>query len=134
MTPRARILIGIIAILLTCLLAALASAQDTIPITIHATDTTYRPDLWYYVEGAYNEPDSAISNEYREVIPGWMVDGKVVTLRFDLLPPNYVILNIESREYYTLTGTRQEIEEPGSVTTIYSEQIYFQQPGHFKTK
>jgi len=114
------------------------TAQDTIPVTIHATDTTYRPDLWYYVE----DPDDStifdsnnISNEYREVIPGWMVNGQVVTLRFEPLEPKYKILNIEGREWYTLTGeTRQEISEPGSTTTIYSEEIYFQQPGHFKNE
>jgi hypothetical protein len=133
------IFIAIALVLLTILLVLLtpcaAQVQDTIPVTISIDDTTYRPDIYYYIEGAYGEPDSEISNAYHEIVPGWMVDGQIVTLRFEPLPPNYIILNIGKRRYYTLTyDPRQEIQEPGSTTIIYSEQIYFQQPGHFKNK
>lgn len=128
-----------LAMLLTILFHSFdAKAQDTVPVTIVAEDITFRPDIWYYVDDAYdtNSIDSTkISNHYNQEIPGWDIDGTLYDLRFNRIDPKYVIETTLMREWKTIEGTtRQEIWYDGQMYVIDSGTIYFQQPGHFKNK
>lgn len=129
-------------ILVFILIAILTSctplpAQDTLSVTIVAEDTTFRPDLYYYVDDAYTDDidSTKISNHYNQEIPGWDIDGQLYDLRFDRIDPKYVVQTTLTREWYTIEmAARQEIWQDGQMYVIDSGTIYFQGKGQFKDK
>lgn len=112
-------------------------AQDTVPVTIVAEDTTFRPDLYYYVDDAYTDDidSTKISNHYNQSIPGWDIDGTLFDLRFDRIEVKYKIETTLGRAWYTIEGyTRQEIWHDGQMFVTDSDSIWFQGKGQFKNK
>jgi hypothetical protein len=122
---------ALIGIFIAILTSDSTQAQDTASVTIAIQDTTYRPDMYYWTEDAYTDDidSSKISNEYYQQVPGWEIDGEYYDLRFHPFESKYVVLNSWPREWKTIEGnSRQEIRRDGEVITIFSKEIYFQQP------
>jgi hypothetical protein len=126
----------IVAVILFIFLSLTAKSQDTASVTIAIEDTTFHPDLYYWVEDAYTDDidSSKISNEYYQEVPGWEIDGMYYDWRFQPFEGKYKVLNSWPRPWETVQdNARQEMRHDGQDFVIYnSRKIYFQQPGYSK--
>jgi hypothetical protein len=73
------------------------------------------------------------SNEYIEILPGWIIDSVNYNLRFELWEPMYKVLQSSARPWYTIGGSiREIINDTVLIEDAAARDIYFEKPGYYK--